>query len=109
MVDRLFDYCRKTHRRGQPLSKDPEVRDRLIDIYIGAEINRLFELRNYWMRHSQANITYEGPQASYFRKTTGLRMATAILDILGPAALTKTTRPSAVSSKPTALPGRMPR
>jgi alkylation response protein AidB-like acyl-CoA dehydrogenase len=89
LVDRLFDYCRKTHRRGQPLSKDPEVRDRLIDIYIDAEINRLFQLRNYWMRHSQSNITYEGPQASYFRKTTGLRMATAILDILGPAALTK--------------------
>jgi alkylation response protein AidB-like acyl-CoA dehydrogenase len=89
LVDRLFDYCRKTHRRGQPLSKDPEVRDRLIDIYIDAEINRLFQLRNYWMRHSQSNITYEGPQASYFRKTAGLRMATAIMDILGPAALTK--------------------
>jgi alkylation response protein AidB-like acyl-CoA dehydrogenase len=89
LVDRVFDYCRKTHRRGQPLSKDPEVRNRLIDIYIDAEINRLFQLRNYWMRHSQANITYEGPQASYFRKTAGLRMATAILDILGPAALTK--------------------
>jgi 3-oxocholest-4-en-26-oyl-CoA dehydrogenase alpha subunit len=88
LVDRLFDYCRKTHRRGQPLSKDPEVRDRLIDIYIGAEINRLFQLRNYWMRHSQASFTYEGPQASYFRKTAGLRMATAILDVLGPAALT---------------------
>ena len=89
LVDRLFDYCRKTHRRGQPLSKDPEVRDRLIDIYIDAEINRLFQLRNYWMLHSQSNITYEGPQASYFRKTAGLRMATAIMDILGPAALTK--------------------
>jgi 3-oxocholest-4-en-26-oyl-CoA dehydrogenase alpha subunit len=89
LVDRVFDYCRKTHRRGQPLSKDPEVRNRLIDIYIDAEINRLFQLRNYWMRHSQANITYEGPQASYFRKTAGLRMATAVLDILGPAALTK--------------------
>jgi hypothetical protein len=40
------------------------------------------------MRHSQASFTYEGPQASYFRKTAGLRMATAILDVLGPAALT---------------------
>ena len=34
-------------------------------------------------------MTYEGPQASYFRKTSGLGVATAILDILGPAALTK--------------------
>jgi alkylation response protein AidB-like acyl-CoA dehydrogenase len=88
LVDRLFAYCRETERNGQPLSKDPEVRDRLVDIYIDAEIGRLFNLRNYWMSHSKVHITYEGPQASYFRKTSGLRMATAILDILGPAALT---------------------
>jgi alkylation response protein AidB-like acyl-CoA dehydrogenase len=41
------------------------------------------------MRHSGANVTYEGPQASYFRKMSGLRMATSVLDVLGPAALTK--------------------
>ena len=88
LVDRMFDYCRTTQRRGEPLSKDLEVRDRLVDIYIEAEITRLFNLRNYWMRHSGATITYEGPQASYYRKESGLRQATAILDFLGPAALT---------------------
>ena len=88
LVDRLFEHCRSTMRRGQPMSKDPDVRDRLVDIYIESEIARLFNLRNYWMSHSQANITYEGPQASYYRKTSGLRMAASILDILGPAALT---------------------
>ena len=67
---------------------DPDVRDRLIDVYVEAEIVRLLNLRNYWMRHSGANITYEGPQASYMRKTSGLRMAQAMLDILGPAGLT---------------------
>lgn len=88
LVDRLFDYCRKTQRNGQLLHQDPEVRDRLMDVYIEAEILRLFNLRNYWMRHTQANVTYEGPQASYFRKMSGLRMAQAILDVLGPVALT---------------------
>ncbi|MCI0795077.1 MAG: acyl-CoA dehydrogenase family protein [Chloroflexi bacterium] len=88
LVDNFFDYCRNTQRHGQPLSKDPDVRDRLIDIYIEAEVSRLFGLRNYWMRHSKTNITYEGPQASYYRKMSGLRMSRAILDILGPAALT---------------------
>ncbi len=88
LVDRMFDYCQTTQYRGEPLAKDPEVRSKLVDIYIDAEISRLFNLRNYWMRHSGANITYEGPQASYYRKTSGLRQATAILDILGPVALT---------------------
>ena len=89
LVDRVFDYCKDNNRRGRPLSQDSDVRDRLIDIYIDAEIGRLFQLRNYWMRHSGVNTTYEGPQASYQRKTSGLRMAHAILDIMGPAALTK--------------------
>ena len=88
LVDRLFDHCRTTQRRGEPMTSDPDVRDRLIDVYVEAEIVRLLNLRNYWMRHSGANITYEGPQASYMRKTSGLRMARAMLDILGPAGLT---------------------
>ena len=88
LVDRLFEYCRVTQRGGQPLTKDPDVRDRLVDIHIEAEVLRLFDLRNYWMRHSGANITYEGPQASYYQKMSGLRRSTAILDILGPATLT---------------------
>ncbi len=88
LVDRLFEHCRNNPRRGEPMTKDPEVRDRLIDVYIEAEIVRLLNLRNYWMRHSGANITYEGPQASYLRKTAGLRMAGTMLDILGPAGLT---------------------
>ncbi len=88
LVDRLFDHCRTTERRGEPMTSDPDVRDRLIDVYVEAEIVRLLNLRNYWMRHSGAHITYEGPQASYMRKTSGLRMAQAMLDILGPAGLT---------------------
>ena len=88
LVDRLFEHCRSTTRRGAPMTKDPDVRDRLIDVYIEAEIVRLLNLRNYWMRHSGADITYEGPQASYLRKTAGLRMAGAMLDILGPSGLT---------------------
>ena len=88
LVDRLFDHCKTTERRGEPMTGDPDVRDRLIDVYIEAEIVRLLNLRNYWMRHSGAHITYEGPQASYMRKTSGLRMAQAMLDILGPAGLT---------------------
>ena len=88
LVDRLFEHCRNTARRGEPMTKDPDVRDRLTDVYVEAEIVRLLNLRNYWMRHSGANITYEGPQASYVRKTSGLRIAQAMLDILGPAGLT---------------------
>ena len=88
LVDRLFDYCRSTQRRGRPLSKDQDVRDHLVDVYINAEILRLFNLRNYWMARSGTSMTYEGPQSSFVRKMSGLRMTNTVLNLLGPAALT---------------------
>ncbi len=88
LVDRLFDYCKNTQRNGQPLSTDPDVRDLLVDIYVEAEIGRLFGLRNYWFRHSGKPVSYEGPQLSLYRKMSGLRMGKAVLEILGPYALT---------------------
>ena len=88
LVDRLFDHCKSTQRDGHPLSAEPDVRDLLVDIYIDAEIGRLFGLRNYWMRHSGQSISHEGPQLSLHRKMSGLRMGKAILELLGPYALT---------------------
>ncbi|MCI0810939.1 MAG: acyl-CoA dehydrogenase family protein, partial [Chloroflexi bacterium] len=52
VVDRLFDYCRTNNHRGEPITKDPDAREKLIDVYIEQEIVRLLQLRNYWMRHS---------------------------------------------------------
>ena len=92
LVERLINYCKNTRRNGQPLSKDPDVRDLLVDIYIDAQITRLFGLRNYAMRYSGNPVTYEGPQLPLQRKYSGLRMGKAILELLGPYALSKDPR-----------------
>lgn len=88
LVERLFAYCKATERDGQPLSKDPEVRRLLVEVFIEAEISRLFGLRNYWLAHTRRPRSYEGSQSSYFRKESSLRIAEKILDIVGPYALT---------------------
>ena len=88
LVDRLLEHCKNTPPNRLPLSKDPDVRDRLVDIVIDAEIGRLFGLRNYWLRHSGKPISYEGPQLELHRKMAGLRMGKAVLELLGPCALT---------------------
>ncbi len=86
--DLLFEYCKNTQRNGHTLNQDPEVRSLMVDAYIDWEILRLFNLRNYWMRHARQQVTYHGSQASYFRKMSGLRIGKAILELLGPYALT---------------------
>ena len=57
ILDKLFDYCQTTNRRGKPISKDPDAREKLVEVYIEQEIVRLLQLRNYWMRHSGITTT----------------------------------------------------
>jgi alkylation response protein AidB-like acyl-CoA dehydrogenase len=86
--ERLLKYCQETARDGVPLVQDPDVRDTLADIYIKSEVTRLFGLRNFWLTYAKRPKSYEGPQLSYYRKMAGLWMTGAILEAIGPAALT---------------------
>jgi alkylation response protein AidB-like acyl-CoA dehydrogenase len=86
--EQLLRYCRETSRDGRPLTEDQDVRDILADIYIKGEVGRLFGLRNFWLTYARRPKSYEGPQLSLYRKLAGLWMTGAILEAVGPAALT---------------------
>lgn len=88
LVERLFAEARTLQRRGKPLSSDPEVQDTLVDVFVQSEIARLFGLRNYWMSHTRQKLAHEGPQLTYYKKVSGLRIAESMLKALGPYALT---------------------
>ena len=75
-------------RRRAAHASTQDVRDVLADIYIKAEVTRLFGLRNFWLTYARRPRSYEGPQLSYYRKMAGLWMTGAILEAVGPAALT---------------------
>ena len=86
--DRLLAYCQETKRDGIPLVEHQDTRDLLADIYVKTEVQRLFGLRNFWLTYARRPRSYEGPQLSYYRKMAGLWMTGAILEAVGPAALT---------------------
>jgi alkylation response protein AidB-like acyl-CoA dehydrogenase len=88
IFEELLAYCRTTSRNGRPLVDDPDVRDSLAEIYIRLETLRLLTTRNFWRGYTRQTEHYNGPQVTYLRKTTGLWLTTAILDTIGPAALT---------------------
>ncbi|MDA1258078.1 MAG: acyl-CoA dehydrogenase family protein [Chloroflexi bacterium] len=91
--NRWFDRARQRalglKRAGQPLLDEPDSRDRLADVFIKTEIARLFDLRNFWMNRTHVEMTYEGPQAAYFRKMAHLSAAQSIMELVGPYALTR--------------------
>jgi 3-oxocholest-4-en-26-oyl-CoA dehydrogenase alpha subunit len=84
----LLAHCRQHHRDGRPLIEDPDVRAKLAEIFSRLEAVRLLSTRNFWMVYAGEKRSYEGSQVSYLRKTTNLWLTKAILDLLGPDALT---------------------
>lgn len=86
-LDRLIDYSRGAMRNGAPLLADPYRRDLLAQAYIKHEIQRQWGLRNYWLATSQRAQTYEGAQAYFFEKVTGMWMNRVIAEIAGPSGL----------------------
>ncbi|HJM88991.1 MAG TPA: acyl-CoA dehydrogenase family protein [Dehalococcoidia bacterium] len=88
-LHRMLDLTRRMNGDGQPLIDDEDVRDRLVDLFVRTEVSRLFELRNFWLNRTHQAMTYEGPQSSYYRKLGGLEVSQAIMDMLGPYAITR--------------------
>ncbi len=89
LMDKLLDFARNTMRDGKPVSSDPENQDTLTQAYIEYQVNRLFGMRNYWMRSIRKPFTYEGSQFSLNRKTYGPKLAEYMLKVMGPYALVK--------------------
>lgn len=89
LMDKLLDYARNATRNGAKLSSDPENQEVLVQAFIEYQVNRLFGMRNYWMRSVRKPFTYEGSQFSLNRKVFGPRLAEAMLRVMGPYALVK--------------------
>lgn len=84
----LINYCKKTLRNGQPISKDPIIQDTLVQLYIESNVARLWGLRNYAMSEGQIpRVRYTGTQTSLHQKRLAPRMGKSLLDILGPLGL----------------------
>jgi alkylation response protein AidB-like acyl-CoA dehydrogenase len=99
MWERLLTYCTAEHSDHGPLIDDQDVRDTLAEVYLRLETLRVLTVRNFWRSYTKQKVAYNGPQLSYLRKTTGLWLTKAILDIAGPAALTKDSRWGAMDGR----------
>ncbi|HEX2827433.1 MAG TPA: acyl-CoA dehydrogenase family protein [Burkholderiales bacterium] len=84
----FIEMCRD-RRDGYAICDDAGARAEIVDLYIEAEITRLFALRNHWLAHTGQPRSYEGAQYSLRRKLSGLDMAEKMLRIAGPCVLTK--------------------
>jgi alkylation response protein AidB-like acyl-CoA dehydrogenase len=91
VIYEFIDLCRE-RRDGYAIADDPGARAELVELYIEAEITRLFAMRNHWLAHTGQPRSYEGAQYSLRRKLSGLDISEKMLRIAGPMVLTKDKR-----------------
>jgi alkylation response protein AidB-like acyl-CoA dehydrogenase len=84
----LFRYASEPGASAGALIESEDARALLADLYMWSEINRVLAVRNFWMQHAGIPATYEGSQATYIQKISGLWKTEAVLELLGPYALT---------------------
>ena len=82
-LENLLDYTWNTKQNGHTLGDDPVLQQLAMDAYIDSQVNRLFQGRNYSMYQSRQEMSYEGSQSDYQKKTFALRNADRARDILG--------------------------
>lgn len=81
--DQLVQYCRETHVNGQPLAKDPLIRNRLAEIAIEIEVGRNMGERINWMASQKMLTVIPGCQNKIHGARVAQRVSNLGMQILG--------------------------
>jgi alkylation response protein AidB-like acyl-CoA dehydrogenase len=79
----LMQYCRETYIDGQPLAKDPVVRNRLAEMAIEIEVGRNLGHKLNWMVTKGMPIVVEGSQCRVYGSLVTVRLANLGMQMLG--------------------------
>jgi alkylation response protein AidB-like acyl-CoA dehydrogenase len=87
LIERVVEYCRKTHIDGKPIMEDPRVRDLIAEMMIELNTLRRFNQLIYWRRFAKKPHPYGGPQQRYYQRMLRLRNGERLQAIMGADAL----------------------
>lgn len=82
--EQLVQYCKETYTNGQPLAKDPVIRNRLAEIAIEIEVGRNLGDRLNWMTSQKMLTVLPSCQIKVHGANVAQRVASLGMQILGP-------------------------
>lgn len=84
LVEKFLEQCRNNPRVRESLRNDPQLIEAVVNVYIDAQISRLFTIRNAAGKGGR----YGGPQLQLHTKMSGSRLISNMAKVLGPYVLT---------------------
>jgi 3-oxocholest-4-en-26-oyl-CoA dehydrogenase alpha subunit len=84
MAEKFLDVCKTNPIISGRLKQNPELVDSVVEIYIGAQIERLLNMRNA----DGKGGAYGGPQLALYSKMFGTAFVSHMARVLGPYAFT---------------------
>jgi hypothetical protein len=79
----LVTYVKEAKRNGQPLTKDPLIRQKLAQLHIEFEVGRLLVYRVAWLVDQGITFNYESALGKAYCTDFEKRLADAAVHILG--------------------------
>ena len=82
-LDDLLDYARTTTVQGVSIAAEPVRQQLLMEAYINRGIQRLFRMRDTWMRSTGTALTYHAAQTRLWEQRSALRLSEITREVLG--------------------------
>ncbi len=87
VVETVLKQCKSNPGVRCRLAENPVLLGNMVNIFLGAEVERLFSIRNAWLAATGTRLPHAGQQLTLWAKNLGGRIITDIAEVLGPGAL----------------------
>jgi alkylation response protein AidB-like acyl-CoA dehydrogenase len=84
-IEQLIDYAKGTERNGRPLSKDPNTRKKIAELFIGSEVGKSLAYKIAWMHQKGdfAGLITAASASKLYSTELGYRLADYATEIMG--------------------------
>ena len=97
-VEALLQFAKENCREGAPLLDHPVLQQLLMEAHIESRINRLFWMRDSWMRSTGQSLDYHAAQTALRETRAALRLSEIARHVMGAYSLLDRRDPRAPSA-----------
>ncbi|PKB80969.1 MAG: hypothetical protein BZY88_07430 [SAR202 cluster bacterium Io17-Chloro-G9] len=106
-LEALLQFAQDNSREGVPLLDHPVLQQLLMEAYIQSRVNRLFRMRDAWMRSTGQRLEYQAAQTAMGETRAALRFSEIARNVMGAYSLLDREDPRAASGGSLELQQRM--